>query len=67
MTKRKVKVNTPLVAFRMAKELTDRLDQHAERMGRAHPGLTFTRADAVRELLTRALDAAEAADKRTRS
>jgi hypothetical protein len=33
-------------------------------LGKEHPGLDFTRVDAVRTLLTRALDEIEAADKR---
>ncbi len=32
---------------------------HIERMTREHPGLDFTRADALRSLLTRALDQIE--------
>lgn len=63
MPKKPKKGSTPLVAFRLAPELVERLDRHAARMTEAHPGLTFTRADAVRELLTRALDAAEGKSK----
>ncbi|HEX7840712.1 MAG TPA: hypothetical protein VF469_24715 [Kofleriaceae bacterium] len=35
------------------------LDRHVERMTKEHPGLDFSRADAVRSLLTRALDEIE--------
>jgi len=43
--------------------LIARLDCHTERMTKDHPGLDFSRADAVRCLLTRALDEVEGADK----
>jgi hypothetical protein len=39
--------------------LIARLDRHVERMTKEHPGLDFSRADAVRSLLTRALDQIE--------
>jgi hypothetical protein len=39
--------------------LIARLDRHVERMTKEHPGLDFTHADAVRSLLTRALDQIE--------
>lgn len=51
-------------AFRLKPELLKRLDQHAKRMEAASPGLTFTRSDAVRALLTQGLDVAERKDKR---
>lgn len=54
---------TTQVAFRLPESLLDRLDVHLERMVRDHPGLEFTRVDAVRTLLARALDAAESADR----
>lgn len=47
------------VAFRLPPELIERIDAHATRMSTQHPGLTFTRADAARTLLTQALDAIE--------
>jgi hypothetical protein len=34
----------------------ERAERHVERMSKEHPGLDFSRADAVRSLLTRALD-----------
>jgi hypothetical protein len=55
------KEHTVQVAFRLPASLLDRLDRHAERMCRDVPGLDFTRVDALRTLLTTALDAAEAA------
>lgn len=55
---------TTQLAFRMPNGLIERLDRHVARMDRDHPGLTFTRADAVRSLLTRALDELDARDKR---
>ncbi len=50
---------TTQVAFRLPDSLIARLDRHVERMTKEHPGLDFTRADAVRSLLTRALDQIE--------
>jgi hypothetical protein len=47
------------VAFRFEPDLVARIDGHAERLAAQHPGLRFTRADAVRALLTSALDSAE--------
>ena len=48
------------VAFRLPPDLVERIDEHARRMSALHPGLTFTRADAARTLLTQALDVIEA-------
>jgi hypothetical protein len=50
---------TTQVAFRLPDSLIARLDRHVERMSKENPGLDFTRADAVRSLLTRALDQIE--------
>lgn len=47
---------TQQVAFRLPLSLLTRLDQHAERMRTEQKGLSVTRADVVRLLLTRALD-----------
>ena len=55
---------TTQVAFRLPDNLIKRLDRHVARMGSENPGLDFTRVDAVRSLLTRALDEVEARDKR---
>jgi Arc/MetJ-type ribon-helix-helix transcriptional regulator len=52
---------TTQVAFRLPDSLIARLDRHVERMGKAHPGLDFSRADAVRSLRTRTLDEIEGA------
>lgn len=46
-------------AFRLPATLLERLDRHAERLRVVHPGMTVTRADVVRMLLTRALDELE--------
>jgi hypothetical protein len=46
--------------------LIARLDRHVERMSQEHPGLDFTRVDAVRLLLTRALDQIEGASAPTK-
>ncbi|MDQ3341486.1 MAG: hypothetical protein M4D80_40545 [Myxococcota bacterium] len=53
---------TTQVAFRFAKRLLARVDRHAKRLGRQQPGITFSRADAVRDLLTMALDLVEKKD-----
>jgi len=50
---------TTQVAFRLADRMLARLDRHAKRLGKEHAGIKFTRADAVRDLLTRALDDVE--------
>lgn len=52
---------TKQVAFRLPESLVERLDGYAAELSRAQPGIEFTRADAVRLLLTRALDSAEKA------
>lgn len=44
------------VAFRLPEDLIARVDRHVLRMNGDNPGLKFSRADAVRSLLTRALD-----------
>ena len=51
---------------RLPDSLIARLDRHVERMTKEHPGLDFTRADAVRSLLTRALDQIEGASAPTK-
>jgi len=48
-----------VIAFRFPRALTKRLDAHAERLRRAQPGVEVTRADVVRLLLGRSLDAVE--------
>lgn len=55
-----------MAAFRLKPELLKRLDLHAKRMEAAMPGASFTRTDAVRVLLSQALDAAERAAKEKR-
>lgn len=57
---------TQQVAFRLPDSLIARLDQHVERMSKEHPGLDFSRADAVRSLLTRALDQIEGSSSPTK-
>ena len=57
---------TTQVAFRLPDSLIARLDRHVERMSQENPGLDFTRADAVRSLLTRALDQIEGASAPTK-
>lgn len=55
---------TTQVAFRFTVELIDRIDHHVERMRAATPGVEYNRADAVRSLLTTALDAVEKKNKK---
>jgi hypothetical protein len=55
---------TTQVAIRLPNTLLARVDRYAERMNHDYPGSGQTRAQAVRTLLTRALDEVEAADKR---
>ncbi len=57
---------TQQVAFRLPDSLVARLDRHVARMTKEHPGLDFSRADAVRSLLTRALDQIEEASAPTK-
>ncbi len=58
--------DTQQVAFRLPVELIERLDQHVERMRRQAAGVNITRADAVRHLLSTALDQADAAETKKR-
>ena len=46
-----------LYAFRFPDDLIGRVDAYAKRLEAEQPGISVTRADAVRALLTRALDA----------
>lgn len=47
---------TKQAAFRLDEKLLRRVDAYARKMGEATPGLKFSRVDAVRFLLTHALD-----------
>ena len=47
---------TKQVAFRLDEKLLKRVDAYAKKMGTATPGLEFSRVDAVRFLLTHALN-----------
>lgn len=51
--------DTEQVAFRLPKALVARLDAYAARLEEEQPGMSFTRTDVVRVLLTKALDATE--------
>jgi len=48
---------------RLPDELASRVDEHLARLNAATPGLEAKRSDAIRHLLTMALDAAEAKAK----
>jgi hypothetical protein len=52
---------TKQYAFRLPDQLIARLDRHVERMRAALPGLEPSRTDALRTLLSRALDEVEQA------
>ncbi len=47
---------TKQVAFRLDENLLKRVDRYARKMSEATPGLEFNRVDAVRFLLTHALN-----------
>lgn len=59
MRKAKSGTDTVAVAFRVPLQLVHRLDQHAKRMGQQTPGLVYSRVDALKVLLTKALDQEE--------
>jgi hypothetical protein len=48
-----------VVSFRFSDEIIKRVDKQIERMEKNEPGLKFTRADAVRTLVVRGLEALE--------
>ena len=58
-TKRQKREANVMYTFRLAPSLVGRLDAHADRLSAATPGLTISRADALRIILANALDAAE--------
>lgn len=58
---------TKQVAFRLDEELLVRVDAYADQMTRDTPGVQFSRVDAVRFLLTHALDELEKGPTRKRS
>tara|TARA_R110002072_G_scaffold166502_2_gene319745 strand:- start:1145 stop:1318 length:174 start_codon:yes stop_codon:yes gene_type:complete len=47
------------IAIRVEASLLDRVEAHLKRMREQLPGLKLSRADAIRSLLTQALDASE--------
>lgn len=51
------------VGFRLPPELIAELDDHAVRMARKNPGLTFSRVDALKSLLADALGRAKESDE----
>jgi hypothetical protein len=53
---------TTQVAFRLPDRLLARIDRHAKRLAKEQRGVQFTRTDAIRDLLGRALDEAEGKD-----
>ena len=54
---------TTQLAFRLPASLVARVDAYAKRLNAATPGLDVTRTDAVRALLTQALDRVEGKGK----
>lgn len=53
---------TTQVAFRLPDRLLARIDRHAKRLAKGQRGVQFTRTDAIRDLLGRALDEVEGKD-----
>jgi hypothetical protein len=53
---------TTQVAFRLPDRLLARIDRHAKRLAKEQRGVQFTRTDAIRDLLSRALDEVEGKD-----
>lgn len=56
---------TKQTAFRLPEGLIARVDAYAERLTRERPGMPATRADAVRILLSMALEQVEGAAPKT--
>lgn len=52
-------MTTQQTAFRLPTELIERLDRYADQLNREQPGTSHSRADVVRILLTRGLDAVD--------
>ncbi len=52
------------VPARFPDDILERIDEHIERMQQADPGLKFSRADAVRTLVVRGLEAVEKGAKK---
>lgn len=59
----KARTKTTQVAFRLPDDLLKRLDAFAADMAKNVPGVYVSRADALRVLLAKALDAEEAEKK----
>ena len=53
-----------VVSFRFSDEILKRVDKQIERMEKNEPGLKYTRADAVRTLVVRGLEAVEKGGKK---
>jgi len=58
---------TTRVALRLPQALVARLDEHAERMRREQPGVSVSRTDVVRLLLTSAIAELEPTDGRPKT
>lgn len=58
--------DTEQVAFRLPSTLIARLDDYAKQLAIEQPGMRVTRTDAVRVLLTRALDLSPQASSKRR-
>ncbi len=52
-------METQQTAFRLPVELLKRLDRHVRHLQEESPGMTFTRTDVIRMMLTKFLDDAE--------
>lgn len=54
---------TKLTTFRLTQGFLDRLDRHAKRLNRQHPGMSANRTTALRMLVEEGLALAEAAEE----
>ena len=55
-----------MYTFRLAPSLVARLDTHAARLSTATPGVTLSRTDALKIIVTSALDAADATKRKAK-
>lgn len=55
---------TTQTAFRLPNDLIERLDRYVDKLNADSPGIELSRADVVRMLLTKGLDAADGGTKK---
>ena len=56
--------NDEQIVVRLPRALVERVDAHVEKLKKEQPGMRITRSDAVRMMLTRALDDTKSKGKR---